>query len=91
MDTLQPIAAVFLVLALLGATLFFLRKRGAATFAMPRFSPRGERRMEVIERVALSPQHALHLVRIGGAELLIATAPASCALLTGDVAKDRPA
>ena len=77
MDLLQPLAAVVLVLALLGAALFFLRSRGAASFHLPRVASTGARRMEVLERTVLSPQHTLHLVRIGEISVVIATSPSS--------------
>jgi flagellar biogenesis protein FliO len=78
MDFLQPVTAILLVLALLGLALFFLKKRGAASFRLPRVGSGGPRRMEVLERVTLGPQHALHLVRIGGKSVVVATAPTSC-------------
>jgi flagellar biosynthetic protein FliO len=83
MDAIQPIAAVVLVLTLLGGALFFLKKRGAASFHLPGSGSRrgGSRRMEVIERVALGPQHALHMVRVGDRTVVVATAPSSCRLL----------
>jgi flagellar biosynthetic protein FliO len=81
MDTLQPVAAVVLVLALLGGAHYALRKRGAATFSLPRFSAAGPRRMQVLERLSLGPQHALHIVRVGGRSVVVATAPTSCQLL----------
>ena len=83
MDAIQPIAAVALVLTLLGGALFFLKKRGAASFHLPGSGSRraGPRRMEVIERVALGPQHALHMVRVGDRTVVVATAPSSCQLL----------
>jgi flagellar biosynthetic protein FliO len=81
METLQPMAAVVLVLALLGGALFVLRKRGAATFSFSRLSSVGPRRMQVLERLPLGPQHALHIVRVGGRALVVATAPTSCQLL----------
>jgi flagellar biogenesis protein FliO len=81
MDAIQPIGAVVLVLALLGGALLLLRKRGAALFSFPRLSPAAPRRMEVIERLSLSPQHTLHLVRLGGRCVVVATAPTSCRLL----------
>ena len=81
MDTLQPMAAVVLVLALLGGSLFWLRKRGAAAFSFPRLSSAAPRRMQVLERLPLGPQHALHIVRVGGRAMVVATAPTSCQLL----------
>jgi flagellar biosynthetic protein FliO len=81
METLQPLAAVVLVLALLGGALYALRKRGAAAFSFARLSPAGARRMQVLERLPLGPQHALHIVRVGGRAMVVATAPSSCQLL----------
>ncbi len=81
MDTLQPLAAVVLVLALLGGALFLLRKRGVKAFPFPRRSGTGQRRMQVLERLPLGPQHALHIVRVGGRAVVVATAPTSCQLL----------
>jgi flagellar biosynthetic protein FliO len=74
-------AAVVLVLALLGGTLYALRKRGAAAFSFSRLASAGPRRMEVLERLPLGPQHALHIVRVGGRTVVVATAPTSCQLL----------
>jgi flagellar biosynthetic protein FliO len=74
-------AAVVLVLALLGGALFFLRKRGAAAFSFSRLSSAGPRRMQVLERLPLGPQHALHIVRVGGRAVVVATTPTSCQLL----------
>ena len=74
MELLQPLAAVVLVLALLCGALFLLKKRGAATFQLPRLaSPQSPRRMEVLERVTLGPQQALHLVRVGDRSIVIVT------------------
>ena len=38
-------------------------------------------RIELAERVALSPQHSLHLVRLGGRALLIASHAGGCTLI----------
>jgi flagellar biogenesis protein FliO len=80
----QSLGAILLVMALLGGALFLLKKRGAATFSMPRL-PRmsaAPREMEVLERVTLAPQHALHLVRVGDRRLLVATTPSSCQVIS---------
>jgi len=77
MDAVQPLAAVVLVMALLGGVLVMLRRRGVVSFD----SRATARRMVVVERVALGPQHALHLVRTSGRLLLVATSPGSCQLL----------
>jgi hypothetical protein len=72
-------AAVAGVLGLLGATLWWLRSRGLVALG-----PRGGgrvRQLEAVERLALSPQHTLHVVRYGGRRLLVAASPAGCAVL----------
>jgi flagellar biosynthetic protein FliO len=74
----QQYLGVAVVLGLLGAALWWLRRRGYAV-ALP--GRRAGRRMESIERLPLGPQHTLHLVRIGGTALLIACSPGGCALL----------
>ncbi len=81
MDLLQPIAAVFLVLALLAVALFLLKRRGLATIGTGLWASPGTRRMELVDRLALGPQHALHLVRVDGQPMLVATSPSSCQLL----------
>jgi len=80
MEVLQQMMAVALVLALLLGSLAWLRRRGFAGFAVA--TRRGqERRLECIERLPLGPQHTLLLVRVGEAELLLASSPSGCSLL----------
>ncbi len=74
----QQYLAVAAVLGLLGAALWWLRRRGFAAFAA---SGRGGRRMEALERMALSPQHTLHLVRVGESVVLLACSPGGCAIV----------
>jgi flagellar biosynthetic protein FliO len=91
-DLVQPLGAVVLVLGLLGATLYFLRRNGVASFSGGAAfrSQSKERQMRVVERMALGPQHTLHLVRVGERMILISTAPGSCQLIDSAVsAKDR--
>ena len=81
MDVVQPLAAIVLVMALLGGVLLILKKRGAASFGLNRATGSVPRSLEVVERVSLGPQNALHLVRAGGRVLLVVTGPNSCELL----------
>jgi hypothetical protein len=86
MDVVQPLAAIVLVMTLLGGALLLLKKRGAVSFRGVSFLTPGTpgtapRRLEVLERVSLGPQHALHLVRAGDRIVLVATAPNGCQLL----------
>ena len=79
MDVIQQIAAVAAVLVLLAATLWWLRRRGFAGMALARRPAR--RRLECLERLPLSPQHTLHLLRLGEAVLLVSSSPAGCSLM----------
>jgi hypothetical protein len=81
MDVVQPLAAIVLVMGLLGGVLLILKKRGAASFRLPGVSGSAPRWLEVVERVSLGPQHALHLVRAGGGVLLVVTGPNACEIL----------
>lgn len=74
----QQYFAIAVVLSLLGAALWWLRRRG---YAAPAMGPRGARRLETLERLPLSPQHTLHLVRAGDETLLLACSPAGCSLV----------
>jgi flagellar biogenesis protein FliO len=78
----RQVSAVMLVLALLGAALWALRRGGRLGFGgRIRGAGRG-RALESVERLTLTPQHSLHLVKIGGREVVVATYPQGCALLT---------
>jgi flagellar biosynthetic protein FliO len=79
MDVIQQLTAVVGVVLLLCGTLWWLRRRGVAAFALPRRN--GGRRMECLERLPLGPQHALHLIRLGECELLVASSPSGCSLV----------
>lgn len=85
---LQQSLAVFLVLALLLAALWLLRRQGLATYALAAGSKgfgskafgwrNRDRRLQLVERLALTPQHSLHLVSIGDQMVIFATSPAGC-------------
>jgi len=73
--------AVFLVFTLLAAAVW---KLGGASLAgrlgwsRPRMT---SRKLETLDRMPLTPQHAVHLVRFGGRELIVATHPHGCSVL----------
>jgi flagellar biosynthetic protein FliO len=79
MEVIQQMAAVGLVLVLLGASLWALKRRGFAGISLAGRPNR--KRLECLERMPLGPQHTLHLVRVDGKELLVASSPSGCALL----------
>jgi len=73
MDLLEQLAAAGSVLALLGAMVWVLRRKGL--MAPTRHGPR---ELEVVERVTLGPQHTLSLVRVKGGLVLVGTGPGVC-------------
>lgn len=79
MEFVQQLAAVGAVLALLSATLWWLRRRGFSGILPSKTSTR--RTLERLERLSLGPQHTLHLVRMGDTALLLASTPSGCALV----------
>jgi len=88
MELTEQITMVLLVFALLGGLLWVLKRRGMIGL---RLSPRrggSARRLEVIERLPLSPQHAVHLVRVADRVVLIGTAPSGCAILDASAVLD---
>jgi flagellar biosynthetic protein FliO len=79
MDVMEQVTAIAVVLLLLGATLWWLRRRGIAMIGLPQRA--NGRRMECLERVPLGPQNTLFLVRLGNTELVVASSPAGCSLV----------
>jgi flagellar biogenesis protein FliO len=77
-DLGAQIGGVLAVLALMAAALWVLGRRGLVQW---RGTASGERRMHVVERLPLTAQHALHLVRIGDKLLIVASAPGGCSVL----------
>jgi flagellar biosynthetic protein FliO len=80
MESLQQMLAVLFVLGLLGGSLWWLRRRGLASFAArPRRKNVGA--LQSVERLALSPGHSLHLVRVADRAILIAASPSGCRVM----------
>jgi flagellar biogenesis protein FliO len=91
MQLTEQLAMVVLVFTLLGALLWFFKRRGLASFPLGSRKSGSGPRLEVLERVPLTPQHALHLVRVSDRTVLIATAPSSCTLLEAAIPVDAAA
>ncbi len=89
MQLTEQIGMVLLVFALLGGLLWFTKRRGMASFRLGARRSGNGRRLEVLERLPLTAQHALHLVRVADRTVLIATAPSSCALLDAPVSLEK--
>jgi flagellar biogenesis protein FliO len=84
MDVLRQVLSVLLVFSLLGAVLWALRRGGRISFSgFARKRTQGNiRAMAAVERLSLTPQHTLHMVRVNGREFVIATHPQGCTLIT---------
>ena len=78
---MPQLIAVFTVLALLFGSLQWLRRRGIAQVPAGARRRRRFRRLELLEKLPLTAQHSLHVVRIDGRSILIGVSPAGCALL----------
>ncbi|MDQ2900686.1 MAG: flagellar biosynthetic protein FliO [Acidobacteriota bacterium] len=76
MEIVQQMMAIGAVLAALGGAVWLLRNKRI---------PRKGSRMAVLERLTLTPQHTLCLVRVGEETVLIGTSPSTCQILN-----DRP-
>jgi flagellar biogenesis protein FliO len=86
MELTEQVVMILAVFALLGGVLWLLKRRGVTSLALPGRRS-SARRLEVLERIPLTPHHALHLVRISDKVVLIGTAPSACALLDSSVSE----
>jgi flagellar biogenesis protein FliO len=85
MESMQQALSVLLVLSLLGGALWWLRRKGMAAVNF-RTPGRGKQRsIQVVERMALTPQHSLHLVKVEDRTMLIAASPDGCTILRDGV------
>jgi hypothetical protein len=83
MDVVRQVFSVLLVFSLLGAALWALRRSGRISFRGLAWKRAlgNSRSMVAVERLALTPQHTLHLVCIHGREVLVATHPQGCSVV----------
>lgn len=83
MEDIQQVMAVIAVLIALGTSLYVLRSKGLVRFAMQGKPGSNTRRLQSVERLPLTAQHSLHLVKVGGREILIAVSPSGCSVIEG--------
>ena len=83
MEPVRQILGVLLVLGLLGGALYWLRSKGMAQFAAKGLRRPGARQMCSLEQLRLTPQHSLHMVKVGNRVLLVALSPGGCSVLNG--------
>jgi flagellar biosynthetic protein FliO len=81
MEVFQQFLVVLIVLGLLCAALWALKRKGWARTGLRRKHDHGQPRLEVIDRLPLTQHHSLHLVRLADRTLLIGLSPNGCNLL----------
>jgi flagellar biogenesis protein FliO len=81
MDLMRQSFAITLVFLLLWVCLWWLKRRGIATLGGRLRQPDGRRDLELLQRLNLTPQHSLQLVRIKDRSLLVAVHPAGVTVL----------
>jgi flagellar biogenesis protein FliO len=80
MDIVRQSLAITFVFALLWAALWFLRKRGNIRIGFPR-ARAAHGVLESRGKLALGPQHSIHVLRIGERNMVVAVHPAGVTLL----------
>ena len=80
-DIVRQLSAVLFVFALLGAAVWLLARRRGGVLPGAGLGRRSNSAMTVVDRVRLTPQHSVHLLRIGRRGLLVSVHPAGCTVL----------
>lgn len=80
MEVIQQILIVFAVMGTLAGTVWVLRKKG---FARVQILSRAGRphRLELLERLPLTSQHSICLIRVDERIVTVALSPAGCEIL----------
>jgi flagellar biogenesis protein FliO len=81
MEWIRQALAVTAVLGLMLAGMAWLRRRGLARPSATGSWSRRPRRLELVDRLSLTPQHSVHLVRMGGRAILVGRSPSGLSLL----------
>jgi len=81
MELTQQFVIVLAVLGLLCGGLWVLKQKGWARTGLRRKREDDQPRLEIIDRLSLTPHHSLHLVRMADRTLLIGLSPSACNLL----------
>jgi flagellar biosynthetic protein FliO len=80
MEILQQLLAVALVLGALCALVWTMKRKGWARGRVSS-SRDAQTQLEVIGRLALTPQHSVHLIRLADRILLVGLSPQGCNVL----------
>ena len=76
----QTLAALF-VICLLFAAVWILRRKGVAVSNGMWKRPRRNNQLQLIERLPLTAQHSIHLVRVGNELIVVGVSPGSCSAI----------
>ena len=79
MEMFQQLLAVAMVLGSLCALVWAMKRKGWARVRS--HGARDSRRLEVIDRLVLTPHHSVHLIRVADRTLLVGLSPNGCNLL----------
>jgi flagellar biosynthetic protein FliO len=91
MEWSEQLLAVTVVLGLLCGALWLLKRKGWVRTNFRRPARPGQPRLEVLDRLALTPQHSLHLIRMADRTLLVGLSPQGCNLLESGPSVTLPA
>lgn len=81
MELIRQFAALGVVFGLLALALWLLRGQNRLRWKRPGKARADAPALESLDRLVLSPQHVLHLVRAGDRVLILATYAGGCTLL----------
>ncbi len=81
MEAINQILMVFAVLGTLIGSLWVLRKKGFAQLQL-RTRSRSSNRLELLERLPLTSQHSVCLIRVDDHILTVGLSPAGCKILS---------
>jgi len=91
MDIVQQLAAIVFVFALLGGAIVWLRRKNLILLGRPRTAIPAKQRLQVVDRVRLTPQHSVHVLRAGEREYIIAAHAGGCTLLASSAVEQSDA
>lgn len=77
----QFLAVIFVLLSLWGAVWYF-RRKGFAVRGAPLLGRKQTHPIEQVDRIRLTPQHSIHLLRVEGHQFLVGVHPHGITVLT---------
>ena len=80
-ELIRQTLAITFVFGLLGAAVWLLGKGRNRIRLLPGYRTKGDGHIQVVERVGITPQHTLFLLRVGSQGLLIAAHTTGCSVL----------